>query len=93
MGRDVVFGAGEYRPGAEDGKRLLAHELAHTIQQPGPGTALIRRQPGDGHDLKSYLFTGDPILEAVYDGKRELNRTNPADHTRPRRTMGCRRSE
>ncbi|MBI3900068.1 MAG: DUF4157 domain-containing protein [Gammaproteobacteria bacterium] len=33
VGRDVVFGAGEYSPTTDVGKRLLAHELAHTVQQ------------------------------------------------------------
>lgn len=32
-GQDVVFGAGEYTPETPEGKRLLAHELTHTIQQ------------------------------------------------------------
>ncbi len=32
-GRDVVFGAGEYRPGTSSGDRLLAHELTHVVQQ------------------------------------------------------------
>ena len=36
-GRDVVFGAGEYRPESESGKRLLAHELVHVGQQGGGG--------------------------------------------------------
>jgi Domain of unknown function (DUF4157) len=31
--RDVVFGAGQYRPGSAEGRLLLGHELAHTIQQ------------------------------------------------------------
>jgi hypothetical protein len=33
VGRDVVFGAGRYVPGTSGGQRLIAHELAHTIQQ------------------------------------------------------------
>ena len=33
VGDDIVFGAGEYAPGTEAGKRLLAHELAHALQQ------------------------------------------------------------
>ncbi len=33
LGRDVVFGEGQYRPETSDGKRLIAHELTHTIQQ------------------------------------------------------------
>jgi hypothetical protein len=32
-GRDVVFGAGQYAPASNAGKLLLAHELAHVIQQ------------------------------------------------------------
>ena len=34
-GRDVVFGAGMYDPGTTTGKRLLAHELTHVVQQTG----------------------------------------------------------
>jgi hypothetical protein len=33
VGNSVVFGTGQYAPGTMEGKRLLAHELTHTIQQ------------------------------------------------------------
>ena len=33
VGQDVVFGAGQYAPQTSAGRHLLAHELAHTIQQ------------------------------------------------------------
>ena len=33
VGHDVVFAAGEYSPDSDHGKRLLAHELTHVIQQ------------------------------------------------------------
>lgn len=32
VGRDVVFGAGEYAPRSSTGRQLLAHELAHVLQ-------------------------------------------------------------
>lgn len=32
-GRDIVFGAGEYAPQTERGRRLLSHELSHVMQQ------------------------------------------------------------
>lgn len=32
VGQDVHFGAGQYAPGTKEGDRLLAHELAHTVQ-------------------------------------------------------------
>jgi len=33
VGSDIVFGAGRYSPGDVEGRRLLAHELTHTLQQ------------------------------------------------------------
>ena len=33
MGHDVVFGEGQYQPGTERGRTLMAHELAHVVQQ------------------------------------------------------------
>ncbi len=32
-GSDVIFGAGQYSPHTYEGRRLLAHELAHVVQQ------------------------------------------------------------
>lgn len=47
VGRDIVFGAGQYAPATHRGGMLLAHELAHTLQQSnaaeGSGGAVIRR--------------------------------------------------
>jgi len=33
VGRDIVFAPGRFAPGANEGRRLLAHELAHVVQQ------------------------------------------------------------
>jgi membrane-bound lytic murein transglycosylase MltF len=33
LGRDIVFGAGQYAPDTVHGQRLLAHELTHVVQQ------------------------------------------------------------
>ncbi|MFA5241068.1 MAG: DUF4157 domain-containing protein [Sulfuricella sp.] len=33
LGRDIVFGAGEYAPSSTAGQHLLAHELTHVVQQ------------------------------------------------------------
>ena len=45
VGRDVVFGAGEYAPGTASGRRLIAHEMAHVAQQKssGPQSASLQR--------------------------------------------------
>jgi hypothetical protein len=35
VGPDVVFGAGRFAPGTHEGRRLIAHELTHVVQQSG----------------------------------------------------------
>ncbi|HXO17176.1 MAG TPA: DUF4157 domain-containing protein [Candidatus Dormibacteraeota bacterium] len=35
LGSDVVFGTGKYAPSSDEGRRLLAHELVHVVQQNG----------------------------------------------------------
>jgi hypothetical protein len=37
LGQDVVFGRGKFDPSSRTGRKLIAHELAHTIQQRGTG--------------------------------------------------------
>lgn len=48
VGPNIVFGHGEFAPGTSEGKRLMAHELSHVIQQrSNPMTAgrVVQRQP------------------------------------------------
>lgn len=44
IGNDIAFARGEYSPGSDGGRRLMAHELAHVLQQ-GPARRSIRRKP------------------------------------------------
>jgi hypothetical protein len=45
-GHNIVFGAGQYAPETHAGRRLVAHELTHVIQQQsGTARALVQRQP------------------------------------------------
>jgi len=44
----VYFGPGEYAPASTEGRRLVAHELVHVLQQregPSGSTALIQKKP------------------------------------------------
>jgi len=49
VGRDVVFGAGQYQPQTSAGRQLIAHELTHVVQQEAhatsPNTALSIDHP------------------------------------------------
>ena len=40
VGRDVVFGEGQYEPETDNGRGLLAHELTHVVQQVSRPTML-----------------------------------------------------
>ena len=46
MGPHVVFAAGQYAAGTHVGRRLLAHELAHVLQQQGEWAGPTETMPG-----------------------------------------------
>jgi Domain of unknown function (DUF4157) len=45
VGNDIVFGADRFAPDSDQGRRLLAHELTHVVQQSAANT--VRRKPFD----------------------------------------------
>jgi len=53
VGRDVVFGNGNYSPQTTAGRALLAHELTHVVQQ-ATGPKTICRSPADNKDCAKY---------------------------------------
>ncbi|HET8635859.1 MAG TPA: DUF4157 domain-containing protein [Acidobacteriaceae bacterium] len=45
VGNDLIFASGQYSPHTAAGRKLIAHELAHTIQQNGAATGrTVRRK-------------------------------------------------
>jgi len=73
-GNNIVFNDGQYSPGNENGKRLLAHELTHVIQQ----SSSIQRKCGspntklDKTDINAVLAEILPPLKGLL---AEINRT------------------
>jgi len=54
LGADIAFAPGEYSPTTAKGRQLLAHELAHVVQQAGAPTASrLMRQPYPGCDRRT----------------------------------------
>lgn len=47
MGAHVAFGEGRYAPHRDEGRQLIAHELAHVAQDRG-STPVLRRKPNAG---------------------------------------------
>lgn len=51
VGNHVAFGTDEYKPGTLIGDALIAHELAHTVQQRGAETPMNKSKEGtEGYD-------------------------------------------
>jgi hypothetical protein len=67
VGNDVVFAVGQYAPMTDAGRRLLAHELAHTIQQSDSA-------PGPPHVLE--VSGSEDPLEAKADQAAQLFASN-----------------
>lgn len=47
VGEHMVFAAGAFAPSSAAGRHLLAHELAHVVQQRGGAPGMVRRAPPD----------------------------------------------
>ncbi len=75
LGSDIVFDAGRYAPGSESGRRLLAHELAHVVQQGFGGPPVLARfpDPGPKPPYKAVVLTREEIAK---DPSREKARLN-----------------
>lgn len=43
-GSDIYFAPGQFQPGSDGGKRLLAHELTHVVQQAGGSGGVVREK-------------------------------------------------
>ena len=78
-GSDIVFGSGQYQPTTHAGRRLLAHELTHVVQQAaqsGPGGTIQRDTPkravAPPKPAKFYQAIVDAIADADADMARQL---------------------
>ena len=77
VGRDIVFGAGQFVPETHEGRRLIAHELTHLMQQSGGDG--IRVAPGNGKTGLIPLSTSrfGEIMRKVNYLKPEMVETDP----------------
>lgn len=68
VGNDIHFGAGQYDPHSAAGEHLIAHEVAHTVQQSGGGARtqfkLAVSSPGD-----AYEHEADRAADAMVAGQ------------------------
>jgi hypothetical protein len=62
VGKDIYFNEGQYQPGSESGRHLLAHELTHTVQQTG-GAPVVQKKDAVPDKLET---DKQSILEALH---------------------------
>jgi Domain of unknown function (DUF4157) len=61
VGRDIAFAQGRYSPHTDEGKRLLAHELVHTVQQSSRASSVVQRTPDLGGLTVSVALAGTTV--------------------------------
>ena len=62
VGQDVYFRQGNYNPYSQPGKKLLAHELSHVVQQSGEtAPKVLQRKPVDWKDKKKALTVEENV--------------------------------
>lgn len=66
VGRDIFFGAGQLDVSTARGRRLMAHELTHTLQQTGAGSTLVQRSLAAESSMDN---TAEAVLEDVASGR------------------------
>ncbi|HEX6288341.1 MAG TPA: DUF4157 domain-containing protein [Herpetosiphonaceae bacterium] len=54
VGQQIVFGAGEYAPGAPAGEQTLAHELTHVVQQSASMPQATASMPDERAEHEAY---------------------------------------
>ncbi len=67
-GHDIVFGAGRFAPGTHEGRRLIAHELMHVVQQ----SRAARVRPGQSQ--------GEGLCAPASDVDNTVRRFADVDH-------------
>lgn len=78
VGHNLVFGAGQFALGSRAGRRLLAHELAHVVQQTGSAQPSSTVATGKNRTLSRYRDKGkdtiafDAANETLKDPKTQL---------------------
>jgi hypothetical protein len=63
VGHHIVLGSGQYQPRSSDGRKLLAHELVHTIQQLESGVSSAQLEIGPARD--AYEQQADTAVERL----------------------------
>ncbi|HEX7525536.1 MAG TPA: DUF4157 domain-containing protein, partial [Gaiellaceae bacterium] len=73
-GSDIVFGEGRFEPDTATGKRLLAHELAHVLQQRAGGDASPAAAEADAGNAAARAAAGAPARVGVGTAPRVARR-------------------
>ena len=68
VGQHIVFANGHYQPHSESGRHLLAHELAHSVQQQGLQRSGVSNLADHGPDYRRLEVEADHAADRVMRG-------------------------
>ena len=90
VGQNIVFAENQFSLATHDGRSLLAHELAHVVQQSGgfsPAVPTVQRAPAD--PPKFFDLSRGPLTRAERQELRQLRakRGLPVQATKDRETI------
>jgi hypothetical protein len=84
MHKDIVFAPEQYAPRTTAGKRLLAHELTHTVQQSNHPTSVSPQQLGisnpsdpaetEAEEVAQQVLNGSGVHSAIHQSPARLQR-------------------
>ena len=85
--RDIVFGNGRYAPASLGGRRLLAHELVHVVQQAGAhpsGGNITVNEPGGEDEREAHQLAEAVVSVSTDTSDPSRARAAPATSLTPR---------
>ena len=87
VGHNIVFGVGQFAPGTHEGRRLIAHELTHVVQQSGSDGSRVS-QSNEKRSLSPITPTSVPAVPSIGSARPRLDARSPAHIARQQKPGG-----
>ena len=89
VGNNIVFGRGQYAPGATTGDRLLAHELTHVVQQEAVGSSSVQAKPAIDQPGSTLEREADLMADGVTRPPSSRNRGDTLPYREATELLKC----
>jgi hypothetical protein len=86
LGDDIAFAKGEYAPGSDAGRRLMAHELAHVVESGDRIRAAVRRKTDAAESADPLCVKYEPATQRLF-AELDVDALTRADDTEVRLSL------